>query len=448
MSWWRTVAACVSLLSAAACTTVSNPLSCADGFCDDPAFPFCDVDGTIGGGGRLTCIAVACTPLAFEACRGDEAIICNATGDGYDITRCQSGCDAERAGCAATHIVPKYLPNVCDSLATEPALSISESITLDTSDDASCNGGVVAQVNGPEICVLRYGSITVERNKTFRVKGARALAMVADGSLVIDGTLDVSANSVEHGPGGGFVELPFIPPPGQTAGFGGVGFRTAGGSGGTSTADGGAANGSAALMDPALLVELVSSPRGYFAGGYGGGGTGGAGGAVTLISCRGTLSVPGLIDAGGGGGSGGWAILESTISAMGGGAGGNVVLQGMMVEVTGQVFANGGSGGAGCRTHSGNAETSQMGADGSRSTTAGAPGGSAQNLGGGDGGAGGFGDTPPAPGRRSLSGSAGGGGGGGSAGFLQTYTPPDVSPRLEAATASPSFQPNRGLEAR
>lgn len=81
-----------------ACTK-PNPRSCGDGTCTDPEFPFCDVDGTLGGlAGE--CIAVACEPGVFEACRNDQAVICAATGDNFDLEKCQFGCDSS-LGCKA-----------------------------------------------------------------------------------------------------------------------------------------------------------------------------------------------------------------------------------------------------------------------------------------------------------------------------------------------------------
>jgi hypothetical protein len=87
----------VFALAAAACTK-QNPRSCADGVCNDIAFPFCDVDGSLEGEPN-TCIPVACTPNTFEACRGDEVVTCNAMGNNFDVTRCERGCDAASAGC-------------------------------------------------------------------------------------------------------------------------------------------------------------------------------------------------------------------------------------------------------------------------------------------------------------------------------------------------------------
>ncbi|MBS1121430.1 MAG: hypothetical protein H6Q90_3658, partial [Deltaproteobacteria bacterium] len=85
------------MVMAAGCTR-PNPLSCADGLCSDPGFPFCDEDGSFGDTIQ-TCIAVDCTPMEFATCRGDLAITCNAAGDDFDLVQCQRGCDAAGGGC-------------------------------------------------------------------------------------------------------------------------------------------------------------------------------------------------------------------------------------------------------------------------------------------------------------------------------------------------------------
>jgi Tol biopolymer transport system component len=96
---WAIVAvACLAM----ACTK-HNPRACANGLCTDPAYPFCDVDGSFSGTPD-TCIAVNCTPMEFKACRGNDSITCNATGDNYDITQCESTCDPSM-GC----IMPRVL---------------------------------------------------------------------------------------------------------------------------------------------------------------------------------------------------------------------------------------------------------------------------------------------------------------------------------------------------
>lgn len=79
-----------ALLGLVACTR-ENPTNCLDNFCNDPTLPYCDADGSISGVPG-TCIAVACEPLAFEACSGDNAVTCDATGTSYDTTPCEFGC--------------------------------------------------------------------------------------------------------------------------------------------------------------------------------------------------------------------------------------------------------------------------------------------------------------------------------------------------------------------
>jgi hypothetical protein len=78
--------------------TVPNPESCADGKCTDDRYPFCDSDGTVAGTPNA-CIAVSCTPNEFEACRGDDAITCDAIGNNFTVTDCPLGCDAASGGC-------------------------------------------------------------------------------------------------------------------------------------------------------------------------------------------------------------------------------------------------------------------------------------------------------------------------------------------------------------
>jgi hypothetical protein len=73
----------VMLVALLACTRPNPAATCGDGHCADPAFPFCDVDGSVGGEAGA-CIAVECQPSEFHSCRGSQALICNATGNSYD----------------------------------------------------------------------------------------------------------------------------------------------------------------------------------------------------------------------------------------------------------------------------------------------------------------------------------------------------------------------------
>jgi hypothetical protein len=436
--------------------TARNPKFCGDGTCEDPSLPFCDTDGSLEGTPG-TCIAVSCEAGTFESCRGDDTLVCNATGDNYDIMHCDTGCkvgittcnpcrpgdvtcganavqtcgadglphdsqscdvaciDAPNPHCG--YLEPKYLPDACDDLATDLQLDISSSATLSTDLDVNCNGGIVKQNAGPDLCVLRYGTIAVEDSVTLTVTGARALVMIADTSLAIDGTIDISGSTTANGPGGNVGNAGAggsgTTGVGDKRGGGGAGFATAGGDGT------GALGGGAASTNPALLTSLIGG-----ASGGNNGGTRTAGGAMSLVACRGTLSVGGTIDAGGGGGVG--IGQFSVIGAAGGGSGGNVVLQGLQVSLTGQLYANGGGGGGG------NA-SGVTGQKGQRSTSAASGGSSGMTDGGGNGGA-----VAKAP----TNGNATNGAGGGSVGFLQTYTPAGVTPTLTPTVVSPALQPN------
>jgi hypothetical protein len=120
----------------------------------------------------------------------------------------------------------------------------------------------------------------------------------------------------------------------------------------------------------------------------------------------------------------------------GGGSGGNVVFQGLSVSVIGQVFANGGGGGAGWLQ--GSTQFGQAGADATRSTTVSAPGG-VSFSGEGAGGAVGRLGASPGPGLHASNPNALPGGGGGSVGFFQSYAPVGASIELTPSSASPGF---------
>jgi hypothetical protein len=472
---WRILGFVGWVASSFACVA-PNPRSCLDGTCTDPAYRFCDVDGTIAGQPDA-CIAVSCTPSEFAACRGDEALMCSASGDNYDVVACDYGCSEANLGCnvctpntatcgdgvlnvcgadgrpAGTetcqlgcsdaiaphceYLQPKYLPSVCDELASED-LTYSSVGGFDTDLDNNCTGGVVIQTGGPAICVVRARTITISESATLNVSGSRALALVADETVLVAGVLDISANSYIDGPAGGFIKSGGVC--GMSNGGGGAGFQTAGSHGGNATNDGGAANGGMMAMDPALLAALVGGSR--VADSFPA--PGGAGGAATLISCRGTVSVTGTIDANGGGGSGGALFFSTPTGGSAGGSGGNVVLQGANVSITGNLFANGGAGGAGKPT---NAAGGAAGQDGQRAVAPAARGG-LPGMGNGAGGNGGAQALPPTTGKRLFDAGAGAGGGGGSVGFLQTYTPQAVQPTLTPALASPDLRPNGTVSTR
>ena len=338
----------IALLVMVGCTKSNPSATCTNGMCSDPNFPFCDVDGAIDGEANA-CIAVTCTPGDFGACDGSNELVCNAAGSGFDSSACDTGCSAASngcngcvantdrctttgvehcgsdgkvsgtdvcaAGCVDTpmphcaYISPKYLPDICDTPATDAKLDIINDEMFDADNDANCNGGVVAQ-GAPPICVVRYQTITVEQTATLTVvssvnaqgngggSGGRAIAFVADQSLTIDGVLDASANFSVSGPGGGIL-VSGAPVSGGSGG-GGAGFKTAGGTGGGAT-DGGGGAGGMAMQDPSSLTSFSGGPSSVLRGGGGGG--------VMLVACRGSVVVNGTAAVNGGGGEAGALVL-------------------------------------------------------------------------------------------------------------------------------------------
>ncbi|MCW5802271.1 MAG: hypothetical protein KIT31_07780 [Deltaproteobacteria bacterium] len=465
-------------LCAACYGSEKNPISCFDRICKNPA-QYCDFDGSVAGTPGL-CLDIECTPGQFETCRADDtSAVCNAAGDNLEVQTCDLGCDPATgcntctpntvtcdgdilrtcnaagalanetctAGCISSptphcaHIIPRYLPDVCDTPAPSPELVISSSGTFDTSLDLNCNGGIIQQVGGPEICVVHYGTITIEpgselqvvgRDSSGGITGGRAIAFVADRDLSVAGILDIAARrgdllnaSTSSGPGGGFTGSGGgVAIDGSARAGGGAGFRTAGGAGGSTTTDGGAMNAGAASVDPITSAILVGGPHN----------SGGGGGAMTLVACRGALNVSGVIAAGGGGGIGGLVLGNGITGGGGGGAGGYVVFQGLKVTVTGEVYANGGGGGGG-RVPSG---IGASGKDGDRSESCAAA--ATFNMGEGAGGVGGCLAARPTNGKRPISAGTSPGGGGGSMGFFQSYTPTIDAAVLTPSAASPAFQ--------
>lgn len=443
------------------CAAAGETCSCMPGeflACDADSALYCDTAGTSID--RVTCGAPGCNADAqrCNACVAD-ATACNADlmtldrcgSDGLvaESTTCAAGCiagsealDDDRCG----YIQPAWLPDVCDAPATMPAATLTG--TLDVQQDASCSGGVI-EVDGTTFCVMRAATIHIG---DLKVTGTRAIAFVADDELEVTGVLDVSADGATPGPGAGSLGAGSATLNSSYKGGGGAGFVQAGGAGGgneTGTEVGMAGGPITDRSTTARFFGGASTAPAYcgttttacfdgtifginFAGGGGGGG-------ALLIACRGTVHITGTVDAGGGGGTGGGDHYpgSSTVAqggAPGGGSGGFVVLQGVHVEVSGMLYANGGGGGAGC---SGDNCRGLPGSDGLRSTS-GAPGGDpAGNVCGG--GIGGSVSNTPGSGEQTFSPtSAGSGGGGGSMGRFLIFTPSNQPPTVSPAQASPN----------
>ena len=219
----------------------------SDGTCTDPS-QVCDVDGSISGQPN-TCVSVMCTAGQFKSCDGsNSAVVCNATGNGYDTMPCVNGCDsgsgctavsctANQAlrcdgndlvscnadgngavsttcalGCDGTALKCKgvdpsnNLASNLDQAAAQGDVTLPSGTTIDTNTGAvtgpsgaiAVATSITSQTGGPMLRVLMAKSFTIG---DVRVTGGGALAIVAAGDITITGTLDLSADGVTFGPG-------------------------------------------------------------------------------------------------------------------------------------------------------------------------------------------------------------------------------------------------------
>lgn len=424
--------------------------SCAPGEllgCDGSSLLTCDADGeTVSA---TTCAAGCnaeavrcneCTPSTSACGPDNEVLTCGADGLLASSERCAVGCTDDPAGARCEHLAPRYLASGCDVTA-DSDLHVIAPITLDTDDDATCNGGIAPRINGgAEICVIHHRSINLEH--VVSVRGSRAIALVADDDLRVAQDLDVAAKGGLNGPGGGVRSSGAAAAIGGGGGAGGK-HNGAGGGGlgefGTNAGQGGQ------VFDPFAVDSFQGGARAatplVALGNYAPVG-GGGGGALMLVACRGKVVIDGVIDAGGGGGGGGGDSDTAShgvklLGGAGGGAGGYIVIQGVEVEIGGMLFANGGGGGGGC---SGDQCVGGAGANGRARTTTG-NGGTSNN--GASGGKGGGSDLVfPINGTSAFTGAAGGGGG--AQGRIQIFTPPGTRPTVSPlATISPALEPDR-----
>jgi hypothetical protein len=334
-----------------------------------PQFPFCDTGGTLGGAVN-ECIAVNCTPGAFAECRGDTSVVCDATGENYELQQCVRGCDDATGGC---HIDPSNdLGQYYDMVPDPPDLELVTG-TIDTytgtinGESSIPNFLVPAPSGGAPIRVfvarrVRLVDVTVVSSRL----PAPALAIITTEDLAVEGSLTISNSSAV--PGGlsdddcrGKDGAYGVAGPNKTysSGQGGGGHGTAGGAGGSvstggSTADAiGGAGGSAS--GTAELVPL----RGGCSAAVGAKGQGG--GATQLASMT-TVRVVGGIDVGGQAGSHTSRDIAtySGYVVSGGGAGGGVLLEApnVILGPSARVLAKGGAGAS--RENDGSADISSQ----------------------------------------------------------------------------------------
>ena len=385
-----------------ACTR-PNPRSCKDGSCTDPAFPYCDADGSLGGEEK-TCIAVACTPGALIACRGNNALTCNAAGGDYDLVQCGLGCKEAAGGCqlcranetACTNgkvatcdasgkivsaetcalgcfedqprcreIVPSNnLRTYLDMVASPPTLELSNA-TFNVQDGSVTAGGLSINIpsflapgagNGVQIRVfvvdsLKLNSGAIRMAGDGRAAPGPAVAIVARGDLILRGEI-----LVEPRVGSALAGCARSPgtlryPSANQA------ISTGGGGGGNATvgAPGGyVAGNSPGGGDPMSGTSILVPLRGGCSGGIAVDQSGGAfpsGGGAMQLSSRTRIDIDATVNL-----DGDYGIAEydgmSAFSIGGGGGGGSFLIEAPSVALgtSAQLLLRGGHGARGCTT--------------------------------------------------------------------------------------------------
>lgn len=391
---WKCV---VSFLGVAllGCTS-PNPKSCADGFCNDPALPFCDVDGAIAGVPEV-CVAVDCTPGEFVACRGDEAIACNADGSNYDVTTCQLGCEAT-TGCKLCEPNQTACTNgtlaTCDAngniassekcglgclddqprcrdidpsnglaqyidLVEAPADIELDGASIDTATGSISSAGgpimltsyLASNGDGPSIRVfvgnnIRLKDVSIDGS----INSSPAIAFLARGSIVVEGRVRVGrAGAIKDfeclGWNGRIADVE-IQEIGRSTGSGGGGNATPGGNGGSignPPVPGGMGGGT---FGNDAIIPLRGGCAGGSSSEQGGQSAGIPGGGAIQLSSAARIEVRGIIDVRG---TTGWAEpCGYGGCSYGGGAGGGILLEAGVVELgpDAKLIAKGGGGGA------------------------------------------------------------------------------------------------------
>jgi hypothetical protein len=388
-------------LFATACTK-ANPKSCVDGLCTDQRYPFCDVDGTLGGEPQ-ECIAVTCTPDEFAQCRGDQELRCNATGNDYDAIECELGCSDATEGCrlcepnetrctngkVATcdangaivsaetcllgcfedkprcrRIAPSNnLGEYLDLAASLPDLDLLNAVFDTGTGMVTNNGGFPTPVpsftagngDGPTIRVFLANNVRINNGSArsttdpVRVSGP-AFALIARGTIVLEGRFGVDAtaggiaNTMCAGGVGNYFETDSAY---RAIASGGGANATAGAKGGDIAGIAGGAGGQPFGTD--ILIPLK--------GGCPGGGVNlnngtifpfnTPGGGAAQFTSETSITILGTIDARGATGTAEQAGIIGA-AVYGGGAGGSILIEAPQVTLgpDAKLIAKGGGGGS------------------------------------------------------------------------------------------------------
>ena len=385
--------------AAVACGTKANPAAtCADGTCSDPAFPFCDVDGAVGGTANA-CIAVTCTAGEVAECRGSAALTCSVGGTSFDEIPCAHGCEPT-VGCKACDAGQTVCANgavsVCDGSGNETSTACAlgcfmdqprctdidpsnglamyldmvtdpPDVHIDSTGAANSDTGEVvlapnqtvltipsflapASNGGPAIRVYVVHDLLVD--DTLFLAGSLPVAILATGDIVLNAPINSNAGNSAACAGGAGHDSGENPD--FSAASGGGGNATSGGSGGGITGDatipGGAGGAVAGTTDLQPLmggcdagsISVSADSSLHYAGSFGGGGL--------QLSSRTQIIVSARIDASGGAGyaTGDQITADtSSLAISGGGAGGNLILEApvLTLNAAADLDARGGDGG-------------------------------------------------------------------------------------------------------
>lgn len=400
--------------------------------------------------------AAGCT---FSPAGGDDGV-CTPGCDGAALTTCPGGatgapvietCPEVCVASPAPHC-GRWMPSNLDAAALDPLLTeATASLTLAPGADYAINtdtGAITVAGTGvavprlgtafalrePKMAVLVVDDFTLPAGVTLTGTGTRALIVVAEGDIELDGVLDFGPGCVLGaegdtkrcaGPGGGNGGKMGTVAQGCAGGHNGAG-EGGGAGGGLGTKGGLGGLGSSAATADELdnCGDTAANPLVPLIGGSGGGAgammslaSGGGGGGAVQLSAFGRVRLAGTtvdratIYVGGAGGQG----SSGNHGGGGGGAGGGILLEGATVElVEAALIASGGGGGGG--------RGGQPGSDG-RFDGAVAAGGSSTG-GAGDGGDGAVNASPAENGAAGGGGTNtdGGGGGGGGLGRIRINT--------------------------
>jgi hypothetical protein len=426
-------------------------------------------DGGNGNGDGGTC-----TPNGFEMCSGNNAVYCNAAGNGMTSVACAFGCDATNGRCHDFVPANQGGGNVKGSdsftctgtqdatLATVTA-STGDTLTFDTGAFTikTVNGATTTDYttmskwgaayaptsSGTHAVVAHIKSLSATAGAIIKVTGANALVLLVDQDVTLSGTASTPTIVMLNGTiangggpgapstnGAGAIGAAFL-------GGGGAGHGTAGKAGGQD--NNGTAGGTAGLAYGAATV-LEAGAGGANGTNLSGVGNNSAGGALQVSAC-GNVSIDAnvVINASGGGGNGGGGVGVGGAGGNGGASGGTILLEAstfnapaMNDTVAGLLAANGGgAGGGGDATNKGTA-----GGEWNPTTavTTVATGGAGGTTNSGSGGNGGIGGTAPTVGGNATGAANGGGGGGGAVGrIFLNRSPAATAPTAVAASPAP-----------